>query len=103
MNNSNSNNNNNNKKHNIMFPPVLFYLLMGIISFLVALYRKCSVWMLLLKIIVIVLWTCLLQVICGYGYITLAWLLVLLPFVVMLGIYSIALETLIQQQKQQQS
>ena len=80
--------------------PVIVYMAMGIIVFIVGLYKKLKPFTMAIKIAVIAFWICFLQLLCQHGYTTLSWLLVLLPFVIMLGVYAIAMETILLNQQQ---
>jgi hypothetical protein len=64
--------------------PALVYLILSVISLLMMIFNDFKVVATLINIIFIVIWTWILNLICSAGYEWLSWVLVLLPFVIML-------------------
>jgi hypothetical protein len=64
--------------------PALVYLILSVISLLMMIFNDFKLVATLIKIIFIVVWTWILNLICSAGYEWLSWVLVLLPFVIML-------------------
>ena len=79
--------------------PALFYLILSIFSIFIAFVNRVKITTILVKIIFISLWCWFLQFLCNMGHKTVAWFLVLLPFIMMLGMFVIAFEVLQQQQQ----
>lgn len=77
---------------NKLCSPAMLYLIISIISFLAAASNKMKITSLLLKAIFIMLWTWFLNWLCVNGHKDIAWFLVILPFVIMLGMFVIAME-----------
>ena len=89
--------------------PALIYAVAALISLAVAFFKRFELISLLSKGLFIAVWTWFLNYLCSKGYKTISWVLVLLPFILMLGIFVIASEVVkkqpqqqMQQQKQQQ-
>lgn len=72
--------------------PAIVYLFLSILSILFAIYNNASVLSILIKWIFVMFWTWILNYICNSGYTTVAWVLVLLPFILLLLIFVIMLE-----------
>jgi hypothetical protein len=77
---------------NKLCTPALLYLIVSIISFLAAVAHKVKATSLIIKAIFILIWTWFLNWLCVNGHKDIAWFLVILPFVIMLGMFVIAME-----------
>jgi hypothetical protein len=77
---------------NKLCSPALFYLILSIISFVAAAIHKVKMSSMIVKAIFILLWTWFLNWLCTNGHKDIAWFLVILPFVIMLGMFVIAME-----------
>lgn len=76
--------------------PALLYLILSVISLLTAAANKIKLMSLIVKAIFIVAWTWFLNWLCVNGHKDVAWFLVILPFIIMLGIFVIAMEIVAQ-------
>jgi len=72
--------------------PALVYLVLSIISVIVIIMKKMTALTVITKILFVLLWTFFLDFLCKKGYKSVSWFLVLLPFLVMLGTFLMALE-----------
>ena len=72
--------------------PALIYLILSSITILVIFIQNFSVLTIVLKISFIVVWTWILNYICAKGYSSISWIMVLLPYIVMLGVLALVLE-----------
>ena len=72
--------------------PAMVYVVLAGISILLALFSKFHVFSILTKIVFVGAWTWFLNYLCMKGYKVISWFLVLLPFLVMLGIFTLAAE-----------
>lgn len=74
--------------------PALIYFVIGVISLVIAFFQRFLLSSLLIKGFFILVWTWLLNLLCKKGYKTIAWILVILPYIVMFGVFAMALELL---------
>ena len=72
--------------------PALVYFVISAITLIIALFKKFQFMTLVVKGIFIAAWTWFLNFLCSKGYKTISWFLVLLPFLLMLGVFVMALE-----------
>ena len=72
--------------------PALVYLIISAITILVLFIQSFSVLTVVLKVGFVILWTWLLNYICSKGYGSIAWILVILPYIVMFGVLALILE-----------
>ena len=72
--------------------PAMVYLVLAAISLVIALFKNFEIMSLVAKGIFIVAWTWFLNFLCSKGYKAISWFLVLLPFLLMLGIFVMAME-----------
>jgi hypothetical protein len=72
--------------------PALLYLILSIISLLGAAANRMKITTLIVKAIFIMAWTWFLNWLCTNDHKDVAWFLVILPFIIMLGIFVIAME-----------
>ena len=72
--------------------PAMVYVVLAGISILLALFSKFHAFSILTKIVFVGAWTWFLNYLCMKGYKAISWFLVLLPFLVMLGIFALAAE-----------
>lgn len=72
--------------------PALVYLIISAITILVLFLQSFSILTVVLKIGFVILWTWVLNYICAKGYGSVAWILVLLPYIVMFGVLALILE-----------
>lgn len=75
--------------------PAVVYLFLSILSILFAIYNNVGMLSILVKWIFTMLWTWVLNYICSSGYPTVAWVLVLLPFILLLLIIVVAFEMML--------
>ena len=74
--------------------PALLYLILSVIILLVVI-TKLSAISIGLKAIFIIVWTWFLDFLCRKGHESISWFLVLLPIIMMLMIYYVALDALV--------
>ena len=72
--------------------PAMVYLVLAAISLVIALFKNFEIMSLVVKGIFIIAWTWFLNFLCSKGYKAISWFLVLLPFLLMLGIFVMAME-----------
>ena len=72
--------------------PAMVYVVLAGISILIALFSKFHAFSILTKIVFVGAWTWFLNYLCMKGYKAISWFLVLLPFLLMLGIFALAAE-----------
>ena len=72
--------------------PAVVYLFLSILSILFAIYNNVGMLTILVKWIFTMLWTWVLNYICSSGYPTVAWVLVLLPFIILVLLILVAVE-----------
>jgi hypothetical protein len=75
--------------------PALIYLVLAVISLLMMISGGVHFISLVIKIVFVFLWTWLLNFLCNKGLGVVSWILVILPFVIVLGIVAGAYETVI--------
>ena len=64
--------------------PAVLYLVLAIISVIILLFNRTPVVTLLMKLLFIIVWTWLLNFLCTSGFTVVSWILVLLPFVLLI-------------------
>jgi len=72
--------------------PALIYFVLAAISLVIALFKNFQLMSLVTKGIFIAAWTWFLNFLCSKGYKAISWFLVLLPFLLMLGVFVMAAE-----------
>jgi hypothetical protein len=72
--------------------PALLYLIISVISLLAAAANKLTLASLIVQAIFIIAWTWFLNWLCTSGHKDVAWFLVILPFIFILGMFVIAME-----------
>ena len=72
--------------------PAMVYLVLAAISVVIGFLRRFQVISLIVKMIFVVAWTWFLNFLCTKGYKAISWFLVLLPFLMMLGVFVMAME-----------
>jgi len=73
-------------------PPASVYLVISVITLLVGIFTDFHIASLLVKAFFVALWAWFLNYLCSKGLKVIAWVLVLLPFLVMFGIIALATE-----------
>ena len=61
--------------------PSLLFLILGVISTIMLLFHKVNIVSLLIQILLIAVWTFLLNFLCKDGFTVVAWILLLIPFI----------------------
>ena len=72
--------------------PAMLYLVLAAISVVVGVFQKFQLFSLLVKVAFVAAWTWFLNLLCSKGYKAISWFLVLLPFLLMLGVFVMAAE-----------
>ena len=72
--------------------PAVVYLIISMITIMIAIYNNARVFSILIKWIFVLLWTWVLNYICKTGYPIVSWVLVLLPYILALLMVSIVVE-----------
>jgi hypothetical protein len=72
--------------------PAMLYLIFAAISLVMGIFHKFRLFSLLVKVAFIAAWTWFLNYLCSKGYKAISWFLVLLPFLLMLGVFAMAME-----------
>jgi hypothetical protein len=72
--------------------PALVYFVLAAISLVIALFKNFQIMSLVVKGLFIAAWTWFLNFLCSKGYKSISWFLVLLPFLLMLGVFVMAME-----------
>lgn len=72
--------------------PALVYLVIAIITLFFAILRNFQLYSLIIKLIFVGAWTWFLNFLCNKGYKVISWFLVLLPFLMMFGIFAMITE-----------
>jgi hypothetical protein len=67
--------------------PAQLYLILGAIGIITAFLKNYGVWTLLTKSLFLVLWAYVLNWLCSKGFKAISWILVLLPFIMVLFTY----------------
>ena len=76
-------------KYNKICTPASLYLIISIVSILVALFYGLSLAIVLGKVVFVLFWIFLLNLLCKSGYTSISWFLVLLPYVVIMAVFII--------------
>jgi len=80
--------------------PAMVYLVLAAISIIMAVFKKFQLMTLIVKVVFVGAWTWFLNFLCMKGYKAISWFLVLLPFLIMLGVFVMAAEVVKQASKQ---
>ena len=72
--------------------PATVYLVIAVISLVFAMIKKFQFFSILVKALFIAVWAWFLNFLCAKGYKAISWFLVLLPFLLMLGVFVMAWE-----------
>lgn len=72
--------------------PAVVYLIISMITIMFAIYNNARVFTILIKWLFVLLWTWVLNFICKSGYPMVAWVLVLLPYIMFLMMIAVAVE-----------
>jgi hypothetical protein len=72
--------------------PAMLYLVLAAISIVIGVFQKFQFFSLLIKVVFVAAWTWFLNFLCSKGYKAISWFLVLLPFLIMLGVFAMAME-----------
>lgn len=72
--------------------PAMLYLVLAAISIVIGVFQKFQFLSLLIKVVFVAAWTWFLNFLCSKGYKVISWFLVLLPFLMMLGVFAMAME-----------
>ena len=72
--------------------PAMLYLVLAAISIVVGIFQKFQFFSLLVKVVFVAAWTWFLNLLCSKGYKAISWFLVLLPFLLMFGVFAMAME-----------
>ena len=67
--------------------PAMLYFVISVIAILVSLFSGVKLIALAVKAVFVIIWTILLNMLCKNGYKAISWFLVLLPYVLMLGVF----------------
>ena len=65
-------------------PPALLYLILGLLAIFGLIIRRINAPIIVFKSIIVLLWTWFLSFLCTKGYETVSWILVLLPYILMI-------------------
>ena len=74
--------------------PALIYAVISMISLFFAIVKNFQFTTIMVKILIIIAWTWFLNFLCSKGYKSVSWFLVLLPFIVMAGMFIMAMDTI---------
>lgn len=66
--------------------PAMIYFLISAISLVISVFTHFNVMSLLMKGIMLLIWTWFLNYLCSKGYIVISWILVLLPFLMIFSL-----------------
>jgi len=72
--------------------PAQLYLALSVIALIFVAINSFSITTIIIKLIFIALWTFVLNWICSKGYTTISWILVLLPYIMFLLMFFVALD-----------
>ena len=72
--------------------PAMLYLVLAAISIVIGVFQKFQFFSLLIKVVFVAAWTWFLNFLCSKGYKAISWFLVLLPFLIMIGVFAMAME-----------
>lgn len=75
--------------------PALLYLIISIFAIIMMIINKMQPLTIVLKTLFIVIWTWVLNLLCNIGHTGISWVLVLVPFVLSLFMFSLAYETVL--------
>lgn len=64
--------------------PALLYLILGILSVFILIQKNIDTTSIFIKIFFIIIWTWFLNFLCKNGFETISWILVLLPFILLI-------------------
>lgn len=64
--------------------PALLYLILGILSIFILIQKNVDSTSIFIKLFFVIIWTWFLNFLCKNGYETISWILVLLPFVLLI-------------------
>ena len=67
--------------------PAKLYFILVIISIIIGLFNGFNVLAIIIKLFFAVIWTFILNWLCKKGWSTLSWILVILPFIIMIVVY----------------
>lgn len=70
---------------NTLCTPAHIYLILAIISLIIGAFYKLNLGAFIMKGLWIILWTYLLNYLCRKGHSTISWILVLIPFLLIIG------------------
>ena len=72
--------------------PAMVYLVISVFSLIIIIFKGMSASSVIVKGLFVLAWTWFLNFLCVKGYKTISWFLVLLPFLLMLAIFVMAME-----------
>lgn len=72
--------------------PAMLYLVLAAVSIVIGVFQKFQLFSLLIKVAFVAAWTWFLNFLCSKGYKAISWFLVLLPFLLMLGVFAMVME-----------
>ena len=72
--------------------PAVVYLIISMITIMIAIYNNARVFSILIKWVFVLLWTWVLNYICKSGYPMVSWVLVLLPYILTLLMVAVVVE-----------
>jgi hypothetical protein len=72
--------------------PAFIYFFLAVISIVIAIFNNVRAITILIKIVFVLVWTWFLNYLCKKGYSVISWVLVILPFLMMIGMISIVFE-----------
>jgi len=78
--------------------PAFIYFILSIITIMMMIAEGVFAFSLIIKIMFVILWTWMLHFLCSKGLEVISWILVLLPFILVLGIVAGAYETIARNQ-----
>jgi hypothetical protein len=64
--------------------PALLYLILGILSIFILIQKDVDSTSIFIKLFFVIIWTWFLNFLCKNGYETISWILVLLPFILLI-------------------
>ena len=64
--------------------PALLYLILGILSIFILIQKNVDSTSIFIKLFFVIIWTWFLNFLCKNGYETISWILVLLPFILLI-------------------
>lgn len=72
--------------------PAVVYLIISMITIMIAIYNNARIFTVLIKWIFVLLWTWVLNYICKIGYPMVSWVLVLFPYILTLLMIAVVVE-----------